>query len=186
MNIATTVTLALVLTLLTTSSCVTAQAEPAPTRAFQRPATVPHPESNPYTPGKFALGRKLFFDPRLSRDNDISCATCHNPAHGWEDGRALAVGSGQAVHERHSPTLENLAWAPALLWDGRAPTLESQVWFPLTAHDEMAQDVRELMAELGADQSYVEHFRDVFPERGISLITLSAAIATFEREIVSG
>ncbi|GAB3271733.1 hypothetical protein GCM10027297_04060 [Parahaliea aestuarii] len=152
---------------------------------FQRPATVPHPENNPYSQAKFALGQRLFFDPRLSRDNDISCATCHIASKGWEDGRPRAVGSDSLVHERHSPTLENLAWSSALLWDGRAPTLESQVWFPLTAHDEMAQDVRQLQEELGADENYVASFAAAYPGKGISLITLSAAVATFQREIVS-
>ncbi|WP_116364285.1 cytochrome-c peroxidase [Parahaliea mediterranea] len=152
---------------------------------FQRPATVPHPDNNPYSPAKFALGQRLFFDPRLSRDNDISCASCHAPATGWEDGRQRAVGSDAQIHERHSPALENLAWASALLWDGRTPTLESQVWFPLTAHDEMAQDVRELQEELQADAAYVAAFDAAYPGKGISLITVSAAIATFQREIVS-
>lgn len=153
---------------------------------FQRPESVPYPDNNPYSAARAELGRQLFFDPRLSRDNDISCATCHQPALGWEDGRATAIGTDSARHRRHTPTIQNLAWAPSLLWDGRTPTLESQVWFPLTAHDEMAQDVRALGTELAAVPAYAEAFATVFPERGINLITVSAAIATFERTVVSG
>ncbi|MBN7798331.1 cytochrome-c peroxidase [Parahaliea mediterranea] len=162
------------------------EATSAARQRFQRPATIPHPANNPYSEARAELGRQLFFDPRLSRDNDISCATCHQPALGWEDGRATALGTDSARHRRHTPTIHNLAWAPALLWDGRTPTLESQVWFPLTAHDEMAQDVRALAEELAAVPAYAEAFAALFPGRGISLITVSAAIATFERTVVTG
>ncbi len=154
--------------------------------AYQRPDSIPYPAANPYSAAKAALGKQLFFDPRLSRDNDISCASCHVPEKGWEDGLATAVGADQLRNERHTPTVQNLAWSTALLWDGRTPTLESQVWFAISAHDEMAQDVGELMDELAAVPAYATAFAALFPERGISLITLSAAIATFERGIVSG
>lgn len=153
---------------------------------FRRPDATPYPADKPYSEAMAALGRQLFFDPRLSRGNDISCASCHDPERGWEDGESTAIGSGGRVNRRHTPTLENLAWSPALLWDGRTPTLESQVWFPLTAHNEMAQDVRELTKELAAVPVYAEAFAELFPERGISLITVSEAIARFERGIVSG
>ncbi|MFV8816766.1 cytochrome-c peroxidase [Haliea sp. E17] len=159
---------------------------PAALAAFKRPDTVPHPAGNPYSAAKAALGEKLFFDPRLSRDNDISCATCHDPARGWEDGRPTAIGADGLRNERHTPSVQNLAWSRALLWDGRTPTLESQVWFALTAHDEMAQDVGRLTAELAAIPDYAAAFAAVFPDRGISLITLSAALATYQRENLSG
>ncbi len=177
---------ALLLPLLTLARGMAAEGDTAELRnQYRRPATIPYPNTNPYTEAKAALGQRLFFDPRLSRDNDISCATCHQQAIGWEDGQKTAVGTDGLRHERHAQTLLDLAWSNALLWDGRTPTLESQVWFPLTAHDEMAQDVRELTEELAADSGYAEAFATVFPDRGIRLITISEAIATFERQIIS-
>ena len=153
---------------------------------FQRPVSVPSPAGNPWTAAKANLGRMLFFDPRLSRDNNIACATCHDPAQGWEDGRALSIGHSGEPLGRHTPTIQNLAWQNALFWDGRTPTLESQVWVPLTLFTEMAQDLRELTEELHAIPEYVDMFEAAFPGQGISLTTISNAIASFERTVITG
>ncbi len=152
---------------------------------FLRPDTIPHPRANPHSDAKAALGRQLFFDPRLSKDNNLSCATCHHPGMGWEDGQPTGIGTAGTRLRRHTPTLENLAWAPSLFWDGRVDRLEAQLLVPLTAHDEMAQDPEALMAELAVVPAYVAAFERAFGKRGLSTRTLAEAIATYVRTIVS-
>jgi cytochrome c peroxidase len=93
---------------------------------------MPVPENNPLVRGKVALGRRLFFDRRLSRDGTLACASCHDPARGFSDGRATARGLGGAEGRRSAPALLNRGYGAAQFWDGRAPTLERQVLDPIT------------------------------------------------------
>ena len=93
---------------------------------FVRPAGIPFPAETPYAPERAELGRRLFFDPRLSADGASSCASCHQPNKGFEDGRKTAAGLRSRTLARHTPTLWNVAIQKALFWDGRSHSLEDQ------------------------------------------------------------
>ena len=90
-------------------------------------AYLPVPETNPLTKEKVDLGRKLFFDARLSRDNTVSCATCHDPALGFTDGRPVGVGVAGRTGPRRVPRIVNRVYGKSFFWDGRTATLEDQV-----------------------------------------------------------
>ena len=154
-------------------------------QAYSRPASIPFPRDNPYTEAKAELGHRLFFDPRLSGANTMSCATCHNPALGWKDGLGHGVGHDAKPLGRATPTLLNLAWADLLMWDGRKSDLEDQATGPIEAAAEMDQSMPELLAELGEIPGYRRLFRDAFGRDGITRSDLAQAIATFERTLVS-
>ena len=95
------------------------------------------PENNPTTPDKVALGKSLYFDKRLSVDDTVSCATCHDPAKGFADGLPVAVGVGGKKGTRNSPTVVNAAFYELQFWDGRAETLEEQAKGPIINPVEM-------------------------------------------------
>jgi len=128
----------------------------------------------------------LFFDPRLSGANYISCASCHNPGLSWGDGLPRGIGHGMAVLDRRTPTLLNMAWADLLMWDGRNATLEEQALAPMAAAREMNQDIAKLPGKLAAIDGYPQRFAEVFPGEGITLASIAKALATYERTIVSG
>lgn len=153
---------------------------------YRRPANVPYPKNNPYSGAKAELGKALFFDPRLSGSNLLSCASCHNPSFAWGDGQARATGHGMHVLGRHTPTAANLAWTPMLFWDGRAGSLEEQALGPIGAPGEMNTDLAQLPAKLDAIPEYKQLFAAAFPGEAISNANLAKAIATFERTIVTG
>lgn len=154
---------------------------------FRRPETVPFPAANPYSPAKAALGERLFFDPLLSRDNDRSCASCHVPEFGFEDGRALGLAIGGGDLPRAVPTVLNSAWGEHFFWDGRASSLEEQALGPITAELEMAQDLDALVEELRADADYPGLFAEAFPDQpDITAETVAQALATYQRTVVSG
>lgn len=144
-----------------------------------------HPADNPFSKEKEALGKMLYFDPRLSGSNWISCATCHNPALGWGDGLKRAIGNGQAELGRHSPTIINSGYFESQFWDGRAKTLEEQALGPIQAAGEMNQNMDELILELKTIPGYVSEFKKVFGDSGITPQNIGKAIATFERSVVS-
>jgi cytochrome c peroxidase len=152
---------------------------------YLRPATVPAPADNQWTQVRSDLGHMLFFDPRLSGSNWISCATCHNPALGWSDGLPTAIGDGQHVLARATPTIINTAYNPLQMWDGRFRSLEHQAVGPMSAPGEMNQDLDELVKELSAIKGYVKLFDQAYPGEGISKENIAKAIASFERTIVS-
>jgi len=154
--------------------------------SFRRPSQIPlTPSDNRVTEAKYYLGRQLFFDPRLSQSNMISCASCHNPSLSWGNGLARGVGHGHAVLGRKVPTLYNAAWSTYLFWDGRAEGLEDQALGPIQAPLEMNMPLPQLVKKLGKIQGYVEQFNAVFPEAGLSAETIAKAIATYERSIIS-
>jgi cytochrome c peroxidase len=152
---------------------------------YRRPALIPFPKDNPYTAEKALLGKKLYFDTRLSVTSAQSCASCHNPGFGWGDGLPVGVGHGMANLGRRSPTIINAAYAAVFMWDGRLPDLEKQALGPIQAAGEMNMPIEKLMARLESIAEYKPLFTAVFPKEGMSPKTLADAIATYERTVVS-
>jgi cytochrome c peroxidase len=153
---------------------------------YRRPISVAFPKDNPYTPAKAALGKRLFFDTRLSGGNLLSCASCHNPAFSWGDGQPKGIGHGMNALDRRSPTIINLAFGNAFMWDGRAGSLEEQALGPIQASVEMNMPLGELVRRVSGIGSYAEAFAEVFPGETITAKTIAKAIATYERTVVSG
>lgn len=149
---------------------------------------VPVPVDNPITAQKVALGRKLFFDRRLSLNDTFSCAMCHIPDQGFTSNElAMAVGiEGRSVR-RNSPTIYNAAYASLLFHDGREDTLEQQIWGPLLATNEMGNpSIGYVLNKLRRMQDYQGLFEAAFAGEGISMLTLGKALASYQRTLVSG
>jgi cytochrome c peroxidase len=139
------------------------------------------PEANPITKGKYELGRQLYFDPRVSRDGTVSCATCHNPAKGWTDGMAVSIGIAGQMGGRSAPSVINTAYGKTMFWDGRAPSLEAQAQGPIQNPLEMGkQDYEEIIKRLATIPGYNAQFEKVFGTP-VTLDGMAKAIATFER-----
>ena len=154
---------------------------------YERPSEIPFPDEDPYTEAKARLGRSLYFDPRLSRSNMQSCASCHNPSFAWGDGLSRGVGDGMRQLPRRSPTILNAAWANALMWDGRFETLEDQALGPIQAAIEMNMDLDTLVAKLSRIEGYRGLFAGAFDgDPTITAQRIAMAIATYERTVVSG
>lgn len=159
---------------------------PQGTGAFRRPATVPFPADNPYSGEKAELGRRLFFDPRLSGDGSRACADCHIPEQGWEDGLARGTALDGTPLQRRVPTIANAAWGETFFWDGRAQSLEEQALGPVQSHREMNQTLDGMTTALIADASVRQAFATAFPEAPeVTPENVARALATFERTVVS-
>lgn len=151
------------------------------------------PADNPQTPAKVALGQRLFFEPRLSVDGRVSCATCHVPALAYSDGRPVPRGATGQDLPRNAPTLANVAWLPSLGWASREVlTLEQQMRTPLLGQHPVEMGLagreHEVLALLAADAGYARAFAEAFagPGPAVSVDNLIRAIAAFERTLVSG
>ena len=143
------------------------------------------PEDNPQTLQKIALGQKLFFDPRLSVDGTVACASCHNPDRAFTDGRPVSVGVHGRVGQRNAPTVLNAVYNKAQFWDGRAKTLEDQAGFPITNPSEMGQpSLDAAVAKIAAIPDYEQQFQTAFGQPPNSL-NLVRAIAAYERTLIS-
>jgi len=147
------------------------------------PAVV-SPSDNPTTAPKVALGRKLFFDKRLSADNSISCATCHDPNYGFADPHPVSVGVKGRQGERNSPTLLNVAFMPSLMWDGKANSLEEQSALAFQTPAEFDLPIEEAVQKLKR-QGYSDLFQSAFGE-DISASNVSKALAAYERTLLAG
>lgn len=164
---------------------------PDPRRAgwradYHPPAAIPFPDENPYSPAKADLGRRLFFDPILSGDRNRSCATCHLPNLAWGDGRPRAPTRAYGDMDLRTPTLFNLAWIEGPLgWDGKFPDLESVAAMPLVAPGNMNLPMAEALTRLSADATYAAAFTAAFDDPAVTQERLEAALATFQRLIVS-
>lgn len=144
------------------------------------------PDGRPLTHEKVALGRQLFFDPRLSHDGTVSCATCHDPKKAFTDGKRVSVGVGGRTGTRNAPTILNAMFSDAQFWDGRAATLEAQAKQPLVNPVEMAMESHEAVErKVAAIPSYAEQFQRVFGGK-VTIDRLAEAIASFERTQLSG
>ena len=149
---------------------------------------VPYPANNPPTAAKIELGRKLFFDRRLSFNGTMSCAMCHVPEQGFTSNELRTpVGNEGASVRRNAPTLLNVAYHPRLFHDGRDGALETQVWGPLLAADEMANpSLGYVLDRLRALPDYAGRFEAAFAGRGASADTVGEALASFERTLLAG
>jgi len=142
------------------------------------------PEDNALTEEGVQLGRMLFYDPRLSGNNMMSCSTCHMQHLAFTDGRARAIGVSGEPLELNSMSLANLMWGPQhFFWNGRTDSLEQQVLIPIQKPDEMNQDLDELVEELSTDSAYPALFERAYG--GISPENIAKAVASFERTLVS-
>ena len=148
------------------------------------PASVPAPPDNRLSIAKVELGKALFFDPRLSGDNKMSCSTCHLPEKAFGDGLRRAKGAGDKELSRNSQTLYNVGFYETLFWDGRAKSLEEQALIPIESPDEMNQNVDELVIELAAVPFYESQFKKVFG-REVNKHDIAKAIASFQRTLVT-
>lgn len=160
---------------------------PLPLGITQKPAV---PEVNPLTDQSVSLGRKLFFDPILSDDDTVSCASCHQPEHGFASPDAKAIGVRGRVGKRNAPSLFNKAYAKHLFWDGRSDSLEDQALQPLTNPDELGSDLDLILGKLQKSEEYVALFEEAFEtpdqESAVTAENLGKAIASFERTLILG
>src|SRR5262245_37175492 len=144
------------------------------------------PADNPLTPEKAALGRQLFFDKRLSSDGTRSCYSCHVCEHGLTDGKPKAVGVGEKVLKRSSPTLWNIGYQKEFYWDGRSPSLEAQGAAAWRGGNMGAQGKEnEIVAKINAIPGYKSQFQSIF-KSDATVDNIFKAITSFERTIISG
>lgn len=144
------------------------------------------PKDNALTESRVALGKKLFYDPILSRDRSISCASCHQPAYAFTDGLKTSTGSKEQKTLRNAPTLTNVAYQDSgLLFDGGVPTLEMQVIVPVQEHVEFDFDLRLIAERLKKDADYVQLAMDAYSQTPNPFV-ITRAIAAFERTLISG
>lgn len=134
---------------------------------------------------KVKLGKFLFFDPRLSASNQISCSSCHDPDLAWGDGRKVSLGNDHLQGKRNTPSLLNVDIQQKLFWDGRVDGLENQAMNPLAAHHEMNMEISLLADKLSAIPGYQPLFKAAYGNAPITLPLIVDAIASFERTIHS-
>lgn len=158
---------------------------PSTKRMAPLPKTVPAPKDNPTTPEKIALGKQLFFDPRLSGDNKMSCATCHRPDKSFGDGLPKARGAKGKTLNRRTPSLLNIGFYSTFHWDGRVKSLEEQALLPIQSADEMNQNLGQLEKKLNAVPGYVKQFQAVFGTK-VTRDGIAKALAAFQRTLVTG
>lgn len=148
------------------------------------PTVVPIPATNLNYKAKVDLGKQLYFDGRLSKNNAISCAFCHNPFTGFADPRQTSIGVGGGIGGRQAPTVYNTGFIPLQFWDGRAGSLEEQALGPIANPVEMAEVLEHVVKKLAKIKGYQQQFRAVFGT-DVNLQSLAEAIAAYERTVVS-
>ena len=153
---------------------------------YPLPKQAPAPKDNPTTKVKVELGKQIFFDPRVSLDGSVSCNSCHNLMAGGADERPVAIGVNGQKGKRNSPTVWNSAFQSVQFWDGREPDLEGQAKGPMINPVEMASTNHELiLRRIKNVPGYVSEFKKVFGEKGITLDTVTKAIAAYERTLIT-
>ena len=144
----------------------------------------PLPSASALNPQKLALGAQLFHDKRLSRDNSVACASCHDLSKGGTDQQSVSIGIDGAQGPINAPTVFNSGLNFRQFWDGRAVSLEEQIDGPLHAKAEMDSNWPQVIAKLAQDRSYRRMFVELYPD-GIQSHTIKDAIATYERSLLT-
>ena len=134
---------------------------------------------------QIALGKMLFFDPRLSGSNKISCASCHIPERSWTDGREKSMGHEQQLNKRNSPTLLNVWFYKRLFWDGRSNSLQDQAFSPINSETEMHSDMPEVVLKIRRMKGYKPLFVAAFGSPSIDPESITEALAIFQKTLVS-
>jgi cytochrome c peroxidase len=167
------------------SFSTSAQTEPSgPREKF--PEKVSIPTDNPMTPEKIELGKKLFFDPRLSKASKVSCNSCHNVMAFGDDGLPRSPGHEKKLGGRNSPTVFNSAFNSVQFWDGRAPSLEEQAKGPLVNPLEMGMASHDVVVEMVSKvPAYKAEFAKVFGPGKVTIDKLAKAIAAYERTLIT-
>lgn len=156
-----------------------------PRADFVRPASQRSPIDLFWRDVLWALGRKLFFDPRLSASATLSCASCHQPGHGWNDALPRAIGDAHRPLAFRAPTLLNAGMIERFGWTGRFTDVEQVIFFAMSSPKNMNLPVPEMLARLENDPHYVASFRAAFPDAAISKHNVGAALDHFVRSITS-
>jgi cytochrome c peroxidase len=146
---------------------------------------MPVPEDNPLLPARVALGRALFFDRRLSADESLACATCHNPERAFADRRRVSVGISGAMGHRNAPTLVNRGFGASHFWDGRASGLEAQVLEPIQNPTELGGPLEAAVSRLDRDTAYRDAFLTAFGGP-VTSAHVARALASYVRTILAG
>ncbi|WP_312076749.1 cytochrome c peroxidase [Chryseobacterium sp.] len=147
--------------------------------------SVEFPSDNPYSIEKATLGKTLFYDPRLSKSNQIACASCHDPELGWTDNRTFSFGHDRQVGSRNAMTIMNVAFAKSLFWDGRAASLEQQSKMPIEDVKEMSEHIDIATEKIAKIKGYEFLFEKAFGDKKVTKEKIAKAIATFERTLIS-
>jgi cytochrome c peroxidase len=147
---------------------------------------IPSPADNPPTEETIALGRRLYYDPLLSVDSTISCASCHAPEFAFSDNHSFSIGVGGKLGTRKAPTVINSAYSPLQFWDGRAPSLEEQAKGPMANPVEMAHSLEGVVKRLQIDPRYPALFKTAWGTDQITIDMVAKSIASFERTIIAG
>lgn len=142
-------------------------------------------KDNPTTEEGVVLGRMLFYEPALSANNKLSCATCHQQQHAFTDGKRFSAGFDGSPQPRNTMSLANLMWVRHYFWDGRSESLEKQAEIPMSSPHEMGQSLEETARKLRAKKFYATYFTDAFGSNAITNDRIVKALAQFERTLVS-
>jgi cytochrome c peroxidase len=162
-------------------------AEPRSSNQVGSPAVLTQYVISPATlrPARIALGQKLFFEPRLSDNGTVACATCHDPARAFSDGRPVSIGIHGRVGQRNAPTVLNALYNKHQFWDGRVTTLEQQAALPITNPFEMGSaSIGDAVSRIASDKDYQTQFMQAFG-RDVNEQDILSAIAAYERTLAS-
>ncbi len=143
------------------------------------------PEGNEYSEARWALGKRLFYERKLSLNNTINCASCHQANNAFGDKVAFSFGDNNAAGTSNAPTLTNIGYNPYFTRAGGVPTLEMQILVPIQEHNEFNSNIVDIVAELGQDSSYAKQAKNAY-NRAFDAFVLTRAIANFERSLISG
>lgn len=146
---------------------------------------LPVPPDNPLRVDVISLGRRLFFDPILSRDSSLACSSCHQPQRGFTDGRRVSVGVFGRQGTRNVPAILNRGYGRSFFWDGRIGSLEEQVLQPIRALDEMDLTLEDAVVRVSNDPGYSHRFRSTF-SRQVNMEDIARALASYVRTIQAG
>ncbi|HUR47324.1 MAG TPA: MbnP family protein, partial [Candidatus Saccharimonadales bacterium] len=161
------------------------KATPLRFTASERLPQVTLPKDNPLTIEGVELGRRLFHEPRLSRNDAQSCASCHDQARAFTDGQKASQGVSGERGRRNAMPLANLAWQKNFFWDGRANSLREQVLAPIQAAHEMNETLERVVAKLEKDPEYVRQFKQAFGQERITASNMALALEQFLLTLVS-
>lgn len=178
----------LILSMLVLIACRKEEQGMAPIFEPQTPIGFPemvYPQDNPYSYESWFLGKQLFFDKRLSRNNDLSCATCHQPDKAFTDNLQFSFGDNNAVGTVNAPTLTNTGYQPYFNFSGGVISLETQILVPIQEHNEFNTNILDIIAKLSTDLTYEQLSYKAY-NRPFDAFVLTRALANFQRSLISG